>query len=824
MTSPISVNKTPSQNMDCIQLQIEGMTCASCSARVERTLNRLPEVSSAQVNLATETANIEMNTAQLPIAVAAIEDAGYHVVVPQMTVSVEGMTCASCVARVERVLKRLPHVVEANVNLATEQATVQGWVSEAAVMAAIEDAGYVVKPLQAAIDHMDENKQERKAVEQQQLQRDFRWALGLSVPVFVLEMGGHIVPSFHHWIAHNIGLQTSWLWQCVLTALVLLFPGRRFWQTGLPALFKGAPDMNSLVAVGALAAFGFSLVATFLPEALPLQARHVYYESAVVIITLILLGRVLEARAKGRTSEAIRRLVDLQSKTATIERDGQILAVDIAQVQLGDVVLIKPGERVAVDGVVVGGQSWVDEAMITGEPMPVAKTIDDHVTGGTINQQGSLRVQASAVGEATVLAQIIRMVSEAQGNKLPIQAVVDKVTLWFVPAVMVVAVLTFVLWFLFGGEAALSLALVNAVAVLIIACPCAMGLATPTSIMVATGRGAELGVLFRQGSALQSLQEVGVVAVDKTGTLTEGKPQLTDVFLQDAFEREQVLALVAAAEAPSEHPIAQALLQAAQNANLVLPPLQHFESVTGLGVFAQTAEHHIHIGADRYMQQLGLDVNVWQTQAQNLATQGKSPLYVAIDGVLAAMLAVSDPIKPSTPAAIEALHAQGLKVVMVSGDNRTTAQAIAQQLGIDEVVAEVMPDGKVAVIQKLQQQGKVAFIGDGINDAPALAQADVGLAVGTGTDIAIESADVVLMNGRLTAVSDAIALSHVTMRNIRQNLFWAFAYNIALIPIAAGVLYPFFGVLLSPMLAAGAMALSSVFVLSNALRLRWFQA
>ncbi|AUZ04894.1 copper-transporting P-type ATPase [Vitreoscilla sp. C1] len=824
MTSTDSVNKTLSSNASIIQLHVEGMTCASCSARVERTLNRLPEVSHAQVNLTTEMATIEMDTAQLPLAVDAIEDAGYHVVVPQMILDVEGMTCASCVARVERVVKRLPNVVDAQVNLATEQAVVQGWASQAHVIAAIEDAGYVAKPLQAALHRMDEDKQARKAAEQQQLQRDFKWALGLSVPVFVLEMGGHLWSDFHHWISHHIGMQTSWLLQCVLTALVLLLPGRRFWQTGLPALFKGAPDMNSLVAVGSLAAFGFSSVATFLPDVLPPQARHVYYESAVVIITLILLGRVLEARAKGRTSEAIRRLVDLQSKTATIERDGQILTVDIAQVQRDDVVLVKPGERVAVDGVVVGGQSWVDEAMITGEPMPVEKNLGANVTGGTINQQGSLRVQASAVGDATVLAQIIRMVSEAQGNKLPIQAAVDKVTLWFVPAVMVLSLLTFALWWLLGGEAALSLAVVNAVAVLIIACPCAMGLATPTSIMVATGRGAELGVLFRQGSALQSLQEVSVVAVDKTGTLTEGKPQLTDMVLQDAFEREHVLSLVAAAESPSEHPIAQALLQAAQKAHLDIPSLRHFESHTGLGIAALTDAHHIHIGADRYMQQLGLDVSVWQVQAKALAAAGKSPLYVAIDGVLAAILAVSDPIKPSTPAAIAALHAQGLKVVMVSGDNRVTAEAIARQLGIDEVVAEVMPDGKVAVIQDLQHQGKVAFIGDGINDAPALAQADVGLAVGTGTDIAIESADVVLMNGRLTAVADAIALSRATMRNIHQNLFWAFAYNIALIPIAAGILYPFFGILLSPMLAAGAMALSSVFVLSNALRLRWFQA
>lgn len=581
--------------------------------------------------------------------------------------------------------------------------------------------------------------------------------------------------------------------------------------------------MNSLVAVGSMAAYAYSVVATFAPCLLPEGTVFVYFEAAAVIVTLILLGRYLEARAKGRTSEAIQRLVGLQAKTARVERDGVMLELPIAEVRLGDVLEVRPGERIAVDGVVLSGQSFVDEAMISGEPVPVEKQEGAMVTGATVNQNGSLRYQATAVGETTVLAQIIRMVSDAQGGKLPIQTAVDKVTLWFVPAVMALAALTFAAWWLWGPEPRLTFALVNAVAVLIIACPCAMGLATPTSIMVGTGRGAELGVLFRKGEALQGLQEVSVVAVDKTGTLTEGKPELTDLILAAGFEREHVLPLIAAAENRSEHPIARAIVNAAESEGMALPELTQFQSLTGLGIAAETATHNIAVGADRYMRSLGLDVSVFQDDAERLAEQGKSPLYAAIDGRLAAILAVADPIKASTPAAIQALHSMGLKVVMISGDNQRTAEAIARQLHIDEVVAEVMPDGKVATLKTLQQQGKVAFIGDGINDAPALAQADVGLAVGTGTDIAIEAADVVLMSGRLTAVSDAIALSRATIANIRQNLFWAFAYNVALIPVAAGLLYPHFGILLSPMFAAGAMALSSVFVLSNALRLRRFK-
>ena len=805
-----------------ITLPIEGMTCASCVGRVEKALRAVPGVTQAQVNLATERAAVTMSSgADRARLVAAIEAAGYDVPSEPVDLAIEGMTCASCVGRVERALRAVPGVTSAAVNLATERATVTGSADAALLVKAVEDAGYDARPALRSLS--DPQADARKADEQAHLKRDLILAAALSLPVFALEMGAHLFAPVHDLIMGTIGMQGSWLLQFVLTTLVLIGPGRRFYAKGYPALLRAAPDMNSLVAVGTSAAYGYSLVATFAPGLLPPGTVNVYFEAAAVIVTLILLGRFLESRAKGRTSGAIRRLIGLQAKTALVRRNGQTAQVPIAEVRPGDVVEVRPGERVPVDGVVLEGHSWIDESMISGEPVPVEKTIGSGLTGGTINQTGALAMTATAVGEATMLAQIIRMVEAAQGGKLPIQALVDRITLWFVPVVMGLAALTFAVWLVFGPDPALTLGLVNAVAVLIIACPCAMGLATPTSIMVGTGRGAELGVLFRKGEALQALQGVAVVALDKTGTLTEGKPVLTDLVLAPGFARPQVLAAVAAVEAKSEHPIARAIVQAAEAEGLTLPALSNFTSVTGLGVVADVAGQKVQIGADRYMAQLGLDPSSFATEAERMAHEGKTPLYAAIDGRLAAVLAVADRVKDTTPAAINALHALGLKVVMITGDNARTAQAIAGPLHIDEVVAEVLPADKVAAIKRLKSLGKVAYVGDGINDAPALAEADVGLAIGTGTDVAIEAADVVLMSGRLTAIPDAIALSRATMGNIRQNLFWAFAYNAALIPVAAGALYPAYGILLSPVFAAGAMALSSVFVLGNALRLRRFQ-
>lgn len=817
----IQVPQNAMADLGRIVIDVEGMTCASCVGRVERALQAVPGVKNAAVNLATERAEIIGPDLDRSALVKAIEDAGYDVPSRPIDIVIEGMTCASCVARVERALKTVPGVTAATVNLATERATVTGTADLASLIGVIADAGYEARAAtETAI--MSEESAAKKTVEEAALRRDVLFAAALTLPVFVLEMGSHLFLWVHMAVMNSIGMQNSWYIQFALTTVVLLGPGLRFYRKGFPALARLAPDMNSLVAVGTLAAFGYSLVATFAPGVLPPGTQNVYFEAAAVIVTLILLGRLLEARAKGRTSEAIKRLVGLQAKTARVLRNGGLVEVPVAEVRPGDVVEVRPGERVPVDGEVTAGASWIDESMISGEPLPVEKAPGSTVTGGTVNQTGAFSFRATAVGEATMLAQIIRMVEAAQGGKLPIQALVDRVTMWFVPVVMALAVLTFAVWLIFGPDPALTFGLVNAVAVLIIACPCAMGLATPTSIMVGTGRGAEMGVLFRKGEALQALQSVKVVAFDKTGTLTEGKPRLTDMALAPGFDRAAVLAVVAAVEAKSEHPIARAIVAAAEAEGLILPEVTTFDSVTGFGVTAAAGGQRVDVGADRYMVKLGLDVSRFGDTATRLGDEGKSPLYAAIDGKLAAIIAVADPIKETTPQAIQALHLLGLKVALITGDNSRTANAIARQLGIDEVVAEVLPDGKVAAVKRLKALGALAYVGDGINDAPALAEADVGLAVGTGTDIAIEAADVVLMSGRLTAVSDAIALSKATMRNIRQNLFWAFIYNALLIPVAAGALWPAFGILLSPIFAAAAMALSSVFVLGNALRLRRF--
>lgn len=814
-------------------LSIEGMTCASCVGRVEKALKKIDGVESANVNLATEKAVVSSTQAlNREALIEAVNRAGFDVAPLQsITLSVEGMTCASCVGRVEKALKKVQGVQEASVNLATERASVlvNSAVNSRDLIQAISKAGFDAKVIASDQTQSHDDHQAKKSSEQQQLKYDLIVSIVLALPVFILEMGSHLIPVFHMWVMTYIGQQQSWLIQFVLTTLVLIFPGRRFYQHGIPALLRLTPDMNSLVAVGTLAAYSFSVVATFVPRVLPAGTVHVYFEAAAVIVGLILLGRYFEAKAKGRTSQAIQHLVGMQAKTARIHDQGHIVEVAVADVLTGTLVEIRPGERVPVDGEVIDGQSYIDESMITGEPVPTKKEIGNSVVGGTINQNGTLTIKATAIGGDSVLAQIIRMVEQAQGSKLPIQTLVDQVTMWFVPVVMLLALITFGVWYTFGPEPALTFSLVNAVAVLIIACPCAMGLATPTSIMVGTGRGAEIGVLFRKGEALQLLQEVSVVAVDKTGTLTEGKPTLTDFQVQPDFDRQYVLALVASLEAKSEHPIAMAIVQAAAQENLTLSAVTEFDSITGSGIKGKVGEQWVYIGADRYMKQLGLNVDVQDDSFSNLAAQlgqeGKTPLYVAIDQKLAAIIAVADPIKETTYAAIEALHQLGLKVAMITGDNQHTANAIAKRLNIDEVVAEVLPKGKVYSVKQLQQQyGRLAFVGDGINDAPALAQADVGLAVGTGTDIAIEAADVVLMSGSLKGVANAIALSKATIRNIRQNLFWAFIYNIALIPIAAGVLYPRFGILLSPMFAAGAMALSSIFVLTNALRLKYFKA
>lgn len=811
-----------------IELGVQGMTCASCVGRVERGLNKVEGVETANVNLATERATVTYDPEQTgPQAlIAKVKDVGYEPVVGEIELGVQGMTCASCTARVERALKKVDGVLDASVNLATERATVKylpSSVSAGQLKAAVVGAGYEVLESQAGQDRSD---QEREAREQEvrSLRRAVAFSALFAVPLLILAMLPMLLPSFGMWLHERLPMSAlNWI-MLALAAPVQFGPGLRFYRLGWKSLKHRSPDMNSLVMIGTSAAFFYSLVATAAPQMFPEGTAHVYYEASAVVITLILLGKYFEAIAKGRSSEAMKKLLSLQAKTARVVRAGQELELPVDEVLIGDVISVRPGEKVPVDGEVVQGNSFVDESMITGEPIPVSKQTGAPVVGGTLNQNGAFQFRATRIGADTALAQIIKLVESAQGSKPPIQGLADRVVSVFVPVVLGIAALTFLIWLFVGGQQALSFALVNTVAVLIIACPCAMGLATPTSIMVGTGKAAELGVLFRNGAALEGLQGVNVVAVDKTGTLTKGRPELTDLVTAPGFERSKVLGLVAAAEEQSEHPIARAIVDAARREGVAVFLPESFEAVPGYGLEARVQGHLVQVGADRYMERLGLNVASFATQAERLGDEGKSPLYAAIDGQLAAVIAVADPIKEGSPEAVRALHRQGLKVAMITGDNARTANAIARQLGIDEVLAEVLPSGKSDAVKALQGQGnKVAFVGDGINDAPALAQADVGLAIGTGTDVAVETADVILMSGDLRGVPNALALSRATLRNIKLNLFWAFAYNIVLIPVAAGVLYPAFGWLLSPVLAAAAMGFSSVFVLTNALRLRGFR-
>ena len=804
--------------MQTHRIEIEGMTCAGCVARVERALAAVPGVETATVNLASEVATVQLNDATLDDLTSALAGAHYPARTQDISLEVAGLNCAACVRRAELALLAAPGVVSAGVNLASGKARIRvltGTSTGAELAQALTTSGY---PAQAPEDGA--NNHVTRAVEHER--KALRIALisaALTLPVFVTEMGGHLIPAFHHALHSAFGTQAMWLMQFVLTTLVLAWPGRRFFSAGVPALLKGAPEMNSLVALGAFAAWAYSCVVLFAPGVLPSGARAVYFEAAAVIVTLILVGRWLEARAKGRAGSAIQALIGLQPKTARVERPGGIKEVPLEDIRQGDIVHIRPGEKIAVDGRVTSGASHVDEAMISGEAMPVSKAPGDTVIGGTINGQGALVFEATGVGRDMVLARIIAMVEQAQAAKLPVQALADRVVAIFVPGVLAVAMLTVLVWLIFGPDPALARALVAGVSVLIIACPCAMGLATPTSIMVGTGRAAELGVFFRQGEALQRLSEARVVAFDKTGTLTDGRAAVTDMQLAKGQTKAEVLPLIAAVEAHSEHPIARAILAEAEGFDL--PEVSEFEALAGRGVKGEVAGHRVLQGNARMMQDAG--ITFWDIDRDEGKTAG-TKVYAAIDGQPVAVLSITDQPKPTSRGVIDQLHHMGLATAMVSGDNRAAAQAVAQTLGIDHVEADVLPDGKVEALARLRlAHGPVVFVGDGINDAPALAEADVGIAVGTGTDVSIETADVVLMSGDLTGVLSALCVARATLRNIRQNLFWAFAYNVALIPVAAGLLYPLTGTMLSPMLAAGAMALSSVFVISNALRLRSVQ-
>ncbi|MEM1271530.1 MAG: heavy metal translocating P-type ATPase, partial [Bacteroidota bacterium] len=733
--------------------------------------------------------------------------------------SVTGMTCAACVRRVERAVAAVPGVAEAQVNLATERATVRFRPDQARLSdltEAIRSKGYdVLDPARVAQERAEAEAEAREQ-ERLGLRRKMRIALALVVPLMAIEMGPMVVPAFGQ-VLETVMPARMWRVLSLILATVVQFgPGRMFYVRGWKALAGGSPDMNSLVMIGTSAAYGYSVLVTVAPRLFPVEAQHVYFEAAGVIILFILVGKYAEALAKGRTNQAIRGLVDLQPATAYVMEDGQPIERDLSDVRRGMTVQVRSGGRVPVDGRVVQGRSFVDESMVTGEPVPVEKGAGDTVVGGTINGNGVLHVEATAVGADALLAQIIRTVEAAQAGRPAVQRLADQVVAVFVPVVLVIAAVTFGVWLYFGT---LTMALVSAVSVLIIACPCAMGLATPTSIMVGSGRAARAGVLFRSAEALQSVQAATVVAFDKTGTLTEGRPALVSEHYGTGFDR-SVLAWVAAVETQSEHPIARTLVQASKVRGWSLPDASNVEAVPGRGIRGEVAGRQLLVGSRRFLDEAGVDTKTIEDALGTIGDRAETPVLAAVDAVWAALFAISDPVRPESAEAIRALKAGGKRVALITGDVERTAQAVASRLSIDDPISEVLPTQKAAAVQALQERGeRVLFVGDGINDAPALAQSDAGIAIGTGTDVAIESADVVLMGDDVRKVATAVQISEQTLRNIKQNLFWAFAYNVLLIPVAAGVLYPAFGIQLSPMFAAAAMGLSSVFVLANALRL-----
>ncbi|GGD01796.1 heavy metal translocating P-type ATPase [Halopseudomonas salina] len=806
---------------ESIEIGINGMSCGSCVGRVERALASEPGVTSAQVNLATAKAQVTFDgQTDAAAVIRAIEGAGYTPVTQSVDLMVQGMSCGSCVSRVEKAIGQLAGVLQASVNLTTQKASVTflpEMVTLHQLHQAIRGAGY--EPQQAETTGSVVDTQDHEGRE---LRNRMLFAAALTIPIVFISMG-KMLPGldtfFTSIMSHRGWMGIEWL----LTTPVLFYAGARFFRSGFAELKHFNPGMNSLVMIGSSAAYFYSVVAFLAPGIFPAGTAGSYFEAAAVIVTLILLGRYFEHIAKGRTSQAIKKLLSLQAKTARVIRDGEPVEIAIESVVAGDRIQVRPGDRIPVDGEVEEGQSYVDESMISGEPVPVSKEVGSEVVGGTINKNGSLVFRVTRIGGDTVLSQIVKMVEQAQADKPPIQQLADKIAGIFVPIVILIAIITFAVWYLFGPEPTLSFAFVTGVSVLLIACPCAMGLATPTAIMVSTGKGAEMGVLFRRGAALETLAKMDTVVLDKTGTLTQGRPELTDFVVMEG-DHNEVLSWVAAVEAQSEHPIGEAIVSAAKAGGLTLPSVSGFNNEPGYGIEAQVAGRQIHIGADRYMERLGIGLAAAEEQARALAQQGKTPFYAAVDHSLAVIIAVADPLKEGSVEAVAELKSMGLEVAMLTGDNRITAEAIARQVGIERVLAEVLPQEKAEEVKRLQEQGKrVAFVGDGINDAPALAQANVGIAIGTGTDVAIEAGDVVLMRGDLRGIVNAAALSRRTRSTILGNFFWAYGYNLALIPVAAGVLYPVAGFLLNPMLAAGAMSLSSIFVLTNSLRLRRFK-
>lgn len=809
-----------------LNFAVKGLNCAGCAGRAERALAAVPGVSAARVNLATSEAQVDLAEAISATALRdALQAAGYPAADTQICLEVNGMSCGSCVGRVERALAAVPGVLEASVNLATGQAWVRVLAGAAVredLLSAVSATGFAptVVGENATVETEAQAEAQRRKAETQLRNRVILSGV-LTLPLFVVEMGGHAFPPLHHWLVGLVGHHTLQVFQVVLATLVLAGPGRVFFAKGVPALLRGAPDMNALVAAGTSAAWLYSTFAVIAPGLFPAGTAQLYYEAAAVVCTLVLLGRWLEGRAKGQTGAAIRALVALTPDVAErVLPDGQVVEIDLQDVAPGQILRLRPGARIPVDGAVVAGQGAVDESLMTGEAMPVAKSDGAPLIAGTVNGTAVLDMRVEAVGRDTTLSRIIRMVSEAQGAKLPVQALVDRITLWFVPAVMAFAALTALVWLIFGPQPSLPYAVVTGVCVLIIACPCAMGLATPTSVMVALGRAAELGVLFRRGDALQSLGDVDVLVFDKTGTLTEGRPALHHRHVRDGFDPDWVLTQVAAIEAQSEHPVATAFVSAV---DAPLPEVSAVEAITGLGVRGRVGDKALLVGSARLMQQEGFSLDAFTAKSRAWADQGESVVFAAFDDAVVGAFSITDPVKAEAADVISQLRAAGVTPVMLTGDSAATAQSVAAVLGIEDVQSECLPEDKHSRVTALKERGRrVGFVGDGINDAPALAAADVSIAIGTGADVAIETADIVLSGHDLRAVTRAHGVSRAAMRNIRQNLFWAFGYNVLLIPVAAGALFPLGGPLLSPSLGGAAMALSSVFVVSNALRLRGF--
>ncbi|MDW8253192.1 MAG: heavy metal translocating P-type ATPase [Chloroflexota bacterium] len=817
------------------RLAIAGMTCAACARRIEKSLSTVKGVSAASINLATEQATVVYDPSQVSREdlKAAVERAGYRVrdETAEITLPITGMTCAACVRRVEKALRQVAGVSAATVNLATERATVRfdpARVTRSALVAAVEQAGYGVaaEPVERSPETAGETIDEETHRRQRELRLMFV-QFAVSFVVALLLMAMMFGPQWFYLPWWRWSMEDTFLFQLVIATPAMFWAGWRFYVSAFRAARHREVNMNTLVTIGTLAAWAYSVFVTFFTDVIHKAGimAEVYFDSAVMIISLITLGKYLETRAKGQTAGAIKRLLGLQAKTARVIRDGEEVAVPIAEVRVGDLIRVRPGEKVPVDGVVVEGRSSVDESMLTGESIPVEKNVGDTVIGATLNTTGAFVFRATKVGSDTTLAQIVKLVEQAQGSKAPIQRLADAFVSSFVPVVLVVAAIVFAVWYFVGPYPSFTLALVATVSVLIIACPCAMGLATPTAIMVGTGKGAEHGVLIRGGEALETAHKVTAIVLDKTGTLTRGKPTVTDIVPAAGRSAEEVLRLAAVAEMGSEHPLAQAIVDRARAADLdLLADVDDFEALSGRGVKATVAGRPVLLGNAALMAEHGVPLGDLERAWTALAEAGKTPVYLAVDGTAAGVIAVADTIKPEAPEAVAALKALGLDVWMLTGDNRLTATAVAAQLGIAQVMSEVLPEQKAAKVAELQAAGKVvAMVGDGINDAPALAQADLGIAIGTGTDVAIEASDITLVGGDLRSVVTAIALSRKTIGIIKSNLFWAFAYNIVLIPVAAGVLFPFTGALLNPALAAAAMALSSVSVVTNSLRLRTFR-